>query len=176
MGWASVEGTEPCATNPGPQRVGAVCQGGRGRQEPGVCRAARADLTGRKTLPRCTVPPRANRGMSARRCCPMWPDACGFEPRRDDHFRRSETGRQASRAWTAGWTCGGVERHASGFRGRGFDTRPPGHRQGNRGHAYPGRVQDLPLMQHSRPREPGCGESRLAPVRCFRFRGPRVRA
>ena len=60
---ASVEGAEPCATNPGPQRVGAVCQGGRGRQEPGVCRAARADLTGRKTLPRCTVPPRANRGM-----------------------------------------------------------------------------------------------------------------
>lgn len=86
MGRASVEGTEPCATNPGPQRVGAVCQGGRGRQEPGVCRAARADLTGRKTLPRCTVPPRANRYISARRCCPMRPDACGFEPRRDDHL------------------------------------------------------------------------------------------
>lgn len=24
--------------------------------------------------------------MSARRCCPMRPDACGFEPRRDDHL------------------------------------------------------------------------------------------
>ena len=71
------KGWEPCA------RAGEV-----GRS-PGFA-ARSADLTGLKTLPGCTVPPRANQGMSARRCCPMRQDACGFEPRRDDHFKQDK--------------------------------------------------------------------------------------
>ena len=101
------EGTEPCATNPSPQRVGVACQGGRCRSS--ACQyciggagslANGISLRGMNPMAwnaggrwlSCTVPLRESRSTSARRCCPMWPDACGFEPRRGDHFGGDDGG------------------------------------------------------------------------------------
>ena len=101
------EGTEPCATNPSPQRVGVACQGGRCRSS--ACQyciggagslANGISLRGMNPMAwnaggrwlSCTVPLRESRSTSARRCCPMWPDACGFEPRRGDHFGGGDGG------------------------------------------------------------------------------------
>ena len=119
------EGTEPCATNPSPQRVGVACQGGRCRSS--ACQyciggagslANGISLRGMNPMAwnaggrwlSCTVPLRESRSTSARRCCPMWPDACGFDPRRGDHFggeRKVGDDGGDGRCWRVG-TGGGV--------------------------------------------------------------------